>query len=94
MIVKLKLLAPSLLVGSKLNEPAISISGRGSIVQINKMTTNHGRGGDPTSEDCTKENNTEGRLTAASSDTAFDNLRGHLWVARRKCTSDTMVTLK
>ena len=94
MIVKLKLLAPSLVVGSKLNDAAISISGRGSIVQINKITTNHRRGGDPASEDCGKENNTEGRLTPASSDAAFANLRGHLWVARRKCTSDTMVTLK
>ena len=94
MIVKLKLLAPSLIVGSKLNDAAISISGRGSIVQINKMTTNHRRGGDPAREDCAKENNTEGRLTAATSDSAFANPRGHICIARRKCISDKMVTLK
>ena len=93
-IVKLKLLAPSRIVGSKLNEAAISISGRGSIGRNNKITTNHRRGSDPADEDCGKENNTEGRLTAASSDTGFDNPRGHVWVARRKHIPDRMVTLE
>ncbi len=94
MIVKLKPLALSLIVGGKLNDAAISIGGSGSIGQNNKMTTNHRRGGDPADEDCRKENNTEGRLTAAWSDAAFDNPSGHLWVARHKCVSDRMVTLK
>ncbi len=95
-IVKLKLLTPSLTVGSELYDAAISISGSGSrsIGQNNKITTNHRRGGDPTDEDCGKQNNTEGRLTAAPSDTAFDNPRGHMSVARWKCIADKMVTLE
>ena len=94
LVVKLKLLAPSLIVGSKLNKAAISISGRASIGQSNKMTTNHRRGSDTADEDCGKENNAEGRLTAATSDTAFAISRGHICIARRKCISDKMVTLE
>ena len=82
------------MVGSKLNDAAISIGGSGSIGHYSKITTNHGRGSDPADEHCEKETNTEDRLTATWSDTAFDNPRGHMWAARRKCVSDRLVTLE